>query len=69
MNIILSDLCCHALQSRKSIASAESVLMETGGLDEQDGRLRMPSEASGCSEGCSIDEVSQVAGRALLDAC
>ena len=69
MNIILSDLCCHALQSRKSIASAESVLMATVDLDEQDRRVMSSSEASSSSEACSIDKVIRMAGRALLDAC
>ena len=61
MDIILSDSDCHVLQSRKSIASAESVLMATVDLDEQDRRVMSSSEASSSSEVCSIDEVSLMA--------
>ncbi len=67
VDIILSDSCCHALQSRKSIASAESVLMATVDLDEQDRRVMSSSEASSSSEGCSIDEVNPMADTAACE--
>ena len=64
----LCEACCHALQSRKSITSAESVLMATVDLDEQNRRVRSSSEASSSSEGHSLDEVKP-SGRQSAGEC